>query len=200
MKTLRTLLLSAASAALFAAPAAAQTAADCWLRGATPEAAADRPSPLGVTTFTVGGETGWLCYGRPAANGRTVMGELVPFGSPWRTGANEATTIHLPFAAEINGVELAPGKYTIYTTPGETEWTFHFSTAVERWGIPISAEVQEAVVGSVTRTVAATDEPVEMFTVRWETHGGMMGHLVFEWENTRVELGVHHADMEHGEG
>jgi len=40
------------------------------------------------------------------------MGELVPFGQPWRMGANEAAAIHLPFAAEVGVVDLEPGSYS----------------------------------------------------------------------------------------
>ena len=35
-----------------------------------------------------------LSYSRPNAKGRTVIGDLVPFGKVWRTGANQATTLN----------------------------------------------------------------------------------------------------------
>ena len=138
-----------------------------------------------------------ICYGRPSAKGRAVMGELVPFDQAWRTGANEATAIHIPFAATIGGVEVEPGSYSIYTVPGETEWEITLSRSFERWGIPISAEVQEAVVGTFTRPAALSDEMVETMTFTWEAHGEMMGHVVLEWENTRVEFPIHMAGMNH---
>ena len=34
-----------------------------------------------------------LSYSRPLKNGRVIMGDLVPYGKVWRTGANSATTI-----------------------------------------------------------------------------------------------------------
>ncbi len=175
----------------------AQNADACWLRGATPAEAAERPSPLGVVAIPMGEDEATVCYGRPSARGRTVMGELVPFGQPWRFGANEATAIHLPFAATIGDVEVEPGSYSIYAVPGEDEWTFHISRAFERWGIPIDEAVTSAEVGSFTETPAANDDMVETFTLAWVTHGEGMGHLVMTWEHTRVEFSIHRAGVMH---
>jgi hypothetical protein len=43
------------------------------------------------TSAVVGGATVEVDYGTPALRGRTAWGALVPYGSVWRTGANEAT-------------------------------------------------------------------------------------------------------------
>ena len=51
-----------------------------------------------------------------------IGGEGVPYGKLWRTGANEPTVIFTPVALDIAGVKVAPGKYSIYTVPGEKEW------------------------------------------------------------------------------
>ena len=171
----------------FAVPAQAQDTGPCFARG-TPDALASRPSPLGMTAISFGQEEATLCYGRPSARERTVMGELVPFGSPWRLGANEATAIHLPFAAEIGGVAVEPGSYSLFVTPGAEEWEFVVNRNHERWGVPINDEVRAGDVGSFTRPVAATSAFVEQLTISWESHGDTMGHLVVEWENTRVEV------------
>lgn len=171
---------------------AAAPASPCFLNGATLEEAKARPSPLMETMVSVGGNEGTLCYGAPSANGRQVMGALVPFGEPWRLGANEATALHLTGPAQVGGVDLQAGSYSLYAVPGETEWTFYLSTAVERWGIPIGDDVRAAEVGSFTAPVEATDGMVETLTfsfLPWE--GGTMGDLVMEWENTRVKFHLH---------
>ncbi len=169
----------------------------CYLAQGTMEEASQRPSPLGSTSFSMDGQEATICYGRPYAKGRTVMGDLVPFGQPWRLGANEATAIHLPFAAEIGGVALEPGTYSLYAVPGADEWTFFLNSSYERWGIPINAEVKATDVGSFTRPAEATDAMVEQLTFQWMSHGQGMGHLVMEWENTRVEIPVHGPGMSH---
>lgn len=167
----------------------------CFLRAESMEAAQDRPSPLQTVDVTLDGQDALLCYGAPSARERTVMGELVPFGQPWRMGANEATALHLPFAATIGGVAVEPGSYSLYAVPGESEWEIHVNGNAERWGIPISEDVQGADVGSFTAQPAATDGMVETLTYSWESHGEGMGHLVMEWEDTRVEIPVETSGM-----
>ena len=77
----------------------------CWLNDATLAEAMERVSPLGETTIDLGGHIGKVCYGRPSAKGRQVEGGLIPFGEPWRLGANEATAIHIPFPVAVGGIE-----------------------------------------------------------------------------------------------
>jgi hypothetical protein len=180
--------------AAFVPPADAQDMS-CYLASGGMEEAAQRPSPLGQTVISMNDESALLCYGRPSAKGRTVMGELVPFGQPWRIGANEATALHLPFAAEVGGVELEAGSYSLYAVPGAEEWTFTINSNYERWGVPINDEVKAADVGSFTRSVKATDDSVEQLTVSWHSHGEGTGHLVIQWENTSVEIPVHGSGM-----
>ena len=196
---MRSLSLAPAALAAFvfalASPLRAQDVSGCFLRGATAAEAGQRPSPLGATVITLGGQEAKLCYGRPKVNGRTIMGELVPIGTPWRMGANEATALHIRFAAEIGGVKVEPGVYSLYAVPGEKEWEIVVNRQYERWGIPINGGVTAADVGSFKRPVAATSGPVEQLTFTWISHGENMGHLVLEWENTRVEIPIHKAGM-----
>jgi hypothetical protein len=198
MRSVRFASLALAAAALtIAAPATAQDdLSGCFVRGEMGEAA-NRPSPLGATVVTINGEDAKICYGRPSAKGREIMGGLVPFGEIWRTGANEATALHLPFAAQVGGEELEAGVYSIYTIPGEDEWQIFLSTSYERWGIPVTDEVRAAEVASFTRPVGVTDAAIEQFTIRWDQHGEDMGHIVMMWENTKVEIPVHAAGMQH---
>ena len=52
-----------------------------------------------------------LSYSRPNVKGRTVFGDLVPYGSVWRTGANSATTLNFSDEVSIGNTKLAAGKY-----------------------------------------------------------------------------------------
>jgi len=164
----------------------------CYLRGAREEAA-QRPSPPGETVLTLGGQAGKLCYGRPSANNRTVMGELVPFGEPWRMGANEATALHLSFPATLGGIHLGPGSYSIFAIPGPEEWEIVVNVSAERWGVPINAEIREGDVGSFTVPVQGTDRRVEQLTFTWEATGEDAGRILMEWENTRIEMALSRA-------
>jgi Protein of unknown function (DUF2911) len=52
-----------------------------------------QPSPTQTIKQNFGVGSIELNYSRPAVKGRKVMGDLVPFGKVWRTGANGATTL-----------------------------------------------------------------------------------------------------------
>ena len=144
-----------------------------------------RQSPLQELSFSYDGGEGLLCYGAPSARERVVMGELVPYGTVWRLGANEATALHLSAAATVGGVTLEAGSYSLYATPGETEWTFHVNSEYDRWGIPIDDAVQGTEVGSFMATPSATAEMVEMMTFEQ-----VDGALRFSWENTQVDISL----------
>ena len=61
--------------------------------------------------------------GRPAARERKIMGELVPYGKLWRTGAGKCSTNAFDTPVEINGKTIPAGVYALVTIPRETEWT-----------------------------------------------------------------------------
>jgi hypothetical protein len=151
-----------------------------------------RPSPYDSAAVAIGDASVKLCYGRPSARGRTIIGsaEHHPFGELWRTGANEPTTLHTTGAIEVAGVALEPGSYSIYTRPGEDTWQVYFSRSVDRWGIPITPEVQAQEVGSAEVPRERPPEHVETLTFRFEnaTDGG--ADLVLEWEEFRIVLPV----------
>jgi hypothetical protein len=155
----------------------------CFLQGATPEEAAERTSPLRTLKFSFEGGEALLCYSAPSVRGREIMGKLVPFGEPWRTGANEPSAIHLSGPLTVGGVELEAGSYAIYTVPGEEEWQFFLNSAYERWGIPITDAVRATEVGSFSVTPGKTEKMIEMLTFSHDD-----GAIVMEWENTRLEI------------
>jgi hypothetical protein len=140
------------------------------------------------------GASAKICYGSVRARERVIMGELVPFDALWRTWANEPTTLHLGFDAEVAGVALDAGSYSLYTLPGESEWQIFLSGAYERWGIPIDATVRAAEVGDATLEVEATESYVENMTFRFEPRGEGAADLIFEWERTRLTIPVARAE------
>ena len=183
-------VLAGLSAGAVARPLEAQF--NCWFRGNAAQVS-QRPSPPDSTEVALGGATVKLCYGSPSAHGREVMGGLVPLGEPWRLGANEATTISVPFAAEIAGVKVPAGRYTLYVIPAESEWEIVVNRAVERWGIPIGAEVRAQDVGSGKVAVEPLPVPVESLSMKFAAPRGAAVDLVVEWEMTRVRIPVRRA-------
>lgn len=189
-------LVAVASAALLLAaaprPAQAQEAPACSFQ-ASGEELTDRASPPDSTSVRLDGGVARVCYSSPQARGREIMGDLVPYGQPWRLGANEPTTLHLTFTAEIGGVRLEPGSYVLYAIPGRDEWEIVVNGATDRWGIPIDESVRKQDVGSVSAEAEQTDRMVEGLTLGFERRDETSADLVVEWERTRVRVPVTRA-------
>ena len=142
-----------------------------------------RASPLQEVRFEYEGGEGLLCYGAPSARDREIMGGLVPFGAPWRGGANEPTTVHLSAATTLGGIPLEAGSYSLYAIPGESEWEFFVNSNFERWGVPINDDVRSTELGSFAVNVGATEEMVE--TLVYEH---MEGHFMLSWDNAHIHI------------
>jgi hypothetical protein len=184
---MRTMFLVMLGAALPVALAGQAPQGSCTYRG-TAATLAQRASPLDSVQVTIDGATVKVCYSRPSARGRTIMGGLVPFGQPWRLGANEPTRLVLPFAADVAGVHVEPGTYSLYVVPQQTSWEVHVNKAVDRWGIPIDEQVQAQDAGKGTVPVETLAQPVEQLTLRLVA--GPPAELVVEWEKTRVRIPI----------
>lgn len=156
-----------------------------------------RTSPYDSVVIALGDAEAKVCYGRPSARGRTMIGgELVPYGQLWRTGANEPTIIHLPVAATIAGIPVEPGSYSLYTIPTEDEWTVIVNSSISQWGheSEYTPEVEAQEVGRATVPSETLEAPVETFTITAEPVSAAASDLVLDWETTRVRIPVKPAD------
>jgi len=187
--TLHTLAILSLLAA--PAPAVADSACPVLLPNDVP--AQGRQSPLDSLNVAVANGTVKICYGRPSARGRTMIGgQWVPYGRLWRTGANEPTVIFTPVALDIAGVKVEPGKYSLYTVPGEKEWEIIVNRSTSQWGHENSytKEVKAQEVGRGKASVEKLSTPVETFTISADPASGVAQRLVLTWEKTRVTIPV----------
>lgn len=161
------------------------------ITSASASSLAKRASPLDSVSFEVAGTRIKVCYGRPSARGRTMIGGMnVPLGKLWRTGANEPTMLHVSGPVTIAGVKLEAGTYSLYSIPDKEHWTIILNRSTAQWGDEGSYEgVKKEEVGRGTATVYPLKEHVEQFTIRHESKASW-GALVLEWEKTKVVLPV----------
>ena len=96
--------------------------------------AQEKASPAKTAEGLVNGATITIHYSSPAVKGRTIWGDLVPFGKVWRAGANEATTFETNKDIKVEGKDLPAGKYSFFIIPGETQSTFIFNSETGQWG------------------------------------------------------------------
>jgi hypothetical protein len=96
---------------------------------------ASRPSPPATASGKIGDANVTINYSSPSVKGRTIWGDLVPYGKVWRAGANEATLFETDKEVKVEGKALPAGKYTLFAIPGEKEWQFIFNSQTGQWGI-----------------------------------------------------------------
>jgi hypothetical protein len=149
-----------------------------------------RKSPLDSLTFKIGGQPIKVCYGRPSAKGRTMLGgKDIPYGKLWRTGANEPTIFFASVPLTVAGISVAPGVYSLYTVPGAREWEIIINRSISQWGKEdqYTEAVKAQEVGRAKVKSETTTKPVETFTIRSEP-AGSDAQMILEWEKTRVMI------------
>lgn len=131
-----------------------------------------------------------VLYSRPPKNGREVFGKLVPYGKVWRTGANENTEIKLYQDATIGGKPVKAGTYSLFTIPGENEWTIILNNELDYWGA--FRHKPESDVIRVTAPVKKASEPIENFSIQFANAGSGANNAVMRmgWDQTVVEVPV----------
>jgi len=144
-------------------------------------------SPPGTADVTLKGKQITIAYSRPSMRGRKIMGELVPYGQVWRTGANEATTFTTPIDLNIGGTNVPAGKYTLWTLPSESTWKLIINKQTGQWGTEYHEDQDLA---RVNMQKSQTSHPVEQFTISWKKNSDSSADLVMEWENTGVWVAV----------
>lgn len=127
-----------------------------------------------------------VTYSRPAKNGRDIFGKLIPYGKVWRTGANEASEIKFYQEVELGGKKVKAGTYSLFTIPGEKEWTVILSNDLDYWGA-YSYNPKNDVL-RITAPVTALNNAVENFTIQFESKGEKQGTMKMAWDKTVVAV------------
>lgn len=144
-----------------------------------------QPSPKSIVNQVVGLTDVEIEYSRPGMKGRTIFGDLVPFGKLWRTGANANTTISFSEDVVFDGKTLKKGKYALYTTPKADNWEIVFYKTTDNWGTP--EEWKEENIALKTNAKPETlNRNVESFTISINNLDNNFAHLELSWEKTLV--------------
>lgn len=125
-------------------------------------------------------------YYRPNTKGRKIFGGIEPYGTVWRTGANNATVITLTDTIAVEGHILAPGSYSLFSIPGADEWTIIFNKNTSQWGAYSYDEKQDLLRFKVKPAKLASK--VETLTIQFSDVHQEDGVLQILWENTGINL------------
>lgn len=147
-----------------------------------------RVSPNATVSQTIGTTDVLVTYGRPGVRDREIFGGLVAFGEVWRTGANESTVIVLSDDVMIEGEEIPAGTYSIYTVPGEDEWSIIINEKLS-WGTQYDESMD------YIRVTAEPEESfyVEQFMIYFEDVSENSAEMVLHWDDVKVPVTIETA-------
>jgi hypothetical protein len=143
------------------------------------------PSPSSKLEQKVGLTDVSIEYSRPGIKGRTIFGNLVPYGKLWRTGANGNTKVTFSDNVTIDGKELKKGTYALYTKPGKTSWEVIFYTDSDNWGTPRQWDDKKVALTTVAKVVPMPMK-IESFTIIIDDLTNNSAVLGMLWENMYV--------------
>lgn len=151
-----------------------------------------RLSPHETISSVIDGNRVTITYGRPyttkpgTTEARKIWGGLVPYGEPWRLGADEATTLITQKPIELGDKTIPAGAYTLYMLPVENGASqLAVSTRLGGWGIPVDTSHDLV---QVDLKKEALDKPVNQFTMAVGRAPGGGGVLKIMWEDTEFSV------------
>jgi len=145
------------------------------------------PSPGSKIEQKVGLTDVSIEYSRPSMRGRTIFGNLVPFGKVWRTGANARTKVSFGDDVTVGGTALKAGTYAIFTIPQVDKWDVIFYTEHQGGGAP--AELDESKVAArISVEVYPIPMEIQSFTMSVDDLTSNSAVIGMFWE--KVYVGV----------
>ncbi len=149
-----------------------------------------QPSPTAKVEQKVGLTDVTLEYSRPSMRGRTIFGDLVPFGKKWRTGANANTKISFSTDVVIDGKTLKKGTYAIYTIPNSGSWEIIFYNDATNWGTPQKWDDSKVALKTIIKTNPMSFA-METFTMGFGDLADLNSTVLhMMWEQTSVGIKI----------
>ncbi|NQY66103.1 MAG: DUF2911 domain-containing protein, partial [Flavobacteriales bacterium] len=149
--------------------------------------AGKRPSQWAETHQRIGLTDLSIEYSRPNTKGRTIWGELVPFGTMWRTGANEATKFTTSDDIKIEGKALKAGSYSVFAIPTEGDWTIHFNTDISLWGTGDYTDAKDVLVITIPTSKGTK---VESMRFTFDNISATTSQLTLAWDELRCSFNI----------
>jgi hypothetical protein len=149
-------------------------------------------SPRDSVSARLGDATIAINYARPRKRGRPIFGEIVPWDTVWRTGANDATVLSTDRDLVIGSTVVPAGRYTVFTLPTRSQTRLIINRETMRNGEPLAgtdydASQDFARIAMTTRTLAT---PVEQFTIEITPRGTREGVLRLSWDQREMTVPI----------
>ncbi len=155
------------------------------------------PSPAATVSQVVGFTKISMGYSSPGVKGRTIFGDLVKYDTPWRAGANAATSIEFSTAVNIGGETLRAGTYSVYITPKASgAWTVHLNRTgkaifayMNDSGIDMEALSEDLAV-NVDATPTMANDSMERMIFMIIANDNKTATVTMAWDKVRLSFDV----------
>ena len=170
------------------------------------------PSPASTVSQTIGISQVAIAYSRPAVRDRDIWGALVPYGwnvqgfglgnsAPWRSGANENTTITFSHDASVQGSKVPAGTYGLFFEINEDNTgEVVLSKDTKSWGSFFYDQASDVLRAPIT---IIDHDFTELLTYDFENIAKTSADLVLNWEKkqfpVKVEFDVDNIVMSNAE-
>jgi len=168
--------------ALFAAASIFTTNVSAQLKTPAPSPAQTLKQAFALSEITID-------YSRPSVKGRTIFGDVVPFGKVWRTGANGSTKITFGEDVKVEGNDVKAGTYAIYSVPDKDMWEIMLYKDLTMGGDVSSYKKEDEVLRFKVKSSALAAN-VETFTINVADVTPSKANIELQWEKTRVAFSV----------
>jgi len=152
----------------------------------------NKKSPAETVALSQNGVDVKVTYCRPFKKGRVIFGDkdagaVVPYGKPWRLGANAATEISFSKKVSFSGKPVEAGTYRMYAVPGPSSWQVILNSETGKWGAFAADPAKDV----LTVTVPSAPAPVEaeQFTIRLVGEPAA-ARMDFTWDKTAVHVPI----------
>jgi hypothetical protein len=126
-------------------------------------------------------------YGQPHLRGRTLHTlDLVPYDTPWRTGANALTIFTTEVELLIGNATLPKGNYVLFTLPSQSGWKLMIQKNVAQSPTEYDIVNDVARVDLRVQTLASPLESLTMWLIPSTAAGAARGELRIAWGTTSV--------------
>lgn len=159
--------------------------AKSWAAAEAARGRLGRMSPVDSVRATVGTANIEVVYGRPFKRGRVVWGNVVEWGKPWRTGANNATQLTTSADLVFGTTVIPAGKYTLWSLPTPTGTQLIINSQTGQWGTQYDPARD---VARLDMTQTMLTKPVEQFTISVAPQAAGGSILRLAWDNREFSI------------
>ncbi|MDX5423460.1 MAG: DUF2911 domain-containing protein, partial [Hymenobacteraceae bacterium] len=145
-------------------------------------------SPEAFVKQTIGLTDVSVSYHAPSVKGRQIFGSLVPYGTLWRAGANEATLITFTDELFLNNERVPAGTYSFFIFPkSDSLWHVVLNRDTTLWGLEGYNELDDVAYLEVKPQQTSFHETMQFSFSDIRSNKGVLN---LAWENKKITLNI----------